>query len=183
MARQPDNPRNTQQLDEAIIKGLVNIRDQLTQIANRLAASGAREEERMQILRQRRNLALQQANPSPQRRNPFLQQANLDLAQRQRTTALMINQGRRYQNTVAWRSYHARGVDTVLLPFVSLSTGLDIEGFPATIGDIAQINENDARRILAALEVTTDGLNTAEMRDLIRSQVCLAIIVADTEEI
>ncbi|KAL7962476.1 hypothetical protein V8C34DRAFT_184875 [Trichoderma compactum] len=83
----------------------------------------------------------------------------------------MINQGRRWQNTAAWRSYRGRGVDPGLLPFVSLSTGLDIEGFPATMGEIAQVNENEAQRILAALEITTHGLSTAEMRDLIRSHV------------
>ncbi|KAL7793423.1 hypothetical protein V8C43DRAFT_45209 [Trichoderma afarasin] len=211
MTQQPDNPRNTQQMNEAAIKELANIRDllanvrdQLAQIANRMTTSEARAEERMQmqmLTRQLTNLSvqqpnlslhqtnldllqrMQQLNSSLQRTNPSLQQTNLDLqlqrqmnmaqVQQLRIRALTINQGLRAQNTTAWCGGRPGGPFTPgrLAPLVSLSTGREIEGFPATFNDIAQINESDARRILAALEVATDGLSTAGMRDLIRSQV------------
>ncbi|KAL6822276.1 hypothetical protein V8C40DRAFT_43486 [Trichoderma camerunense] len=143
---------------------------------------------------------MQQLNSSLQRTNPSLQQTNLDLqrqrnldlqqrmqqtnldlqqrmnlaeTQRQRTAAGFRNLDRRAQNTVTLHAHRLMATATPgrLAPLVSLVTGREIEGFPATFDDIAQINENDARRILADLEVATDGLSTAEMRDKIRSQV------------
>ncbi|KAL6819475.1 hypothetical protein J3E69DRAFT_66838 [Trichoderma sp. SZMC 28015] len=168
MTRQTNNPRNTQQMDEATLRELVaNIRGQLARLSDRMDVSEAREEERRRMLRQQQNSARQQQNLDLQRRR--------NLAEAQiRTAALNTNSHYRLQNTVALRGHRLLATATLgggLLPLVSLSTGRAIEGFPATFDDIAQINENDARRILAALEVATDGLSTAEMRDLIRSQV------------
>ncbi|QYT05777.1 hypothetical protein H0G86_012659 [Trichoderma simmonsii] len=124
---------------------------------------------------------MQQPIPPLQRMNHSLEQWTLNLqrqrdmaeTQQRRRVALNANQSRRAQNTMAWYSGRPGGPFTPgrLAPFVSLVTGREIEGFPATFDDIAQINENDARRILADLEVATDGLSTAEMRDKIRSQV------------
>ncbi|KAH0522288.1 hypothetical protein TsFJ059_006157 [Trichoderma semiorbis] len=121
---------------------------------------------------------MQQSIPPLQQPNPSLQlalQRQRDMAetQQRRRAALTINQGRRAQNTTALHGHRLMATATPgrLAPLVSLSTGREIEGFPATFDDLAQINENDARRILAALEVATDGLSTAEIRDKIRSQV------------
>ncbi|KAL6798670.1 hypothetical protein J3E68DRAFT_296369 [Trichoderma sp. SZMC 28012] len=135
---------------------------------------------------QQPNLSLHQTNLDLQRQTNLdlqqrMQQTNLDLqqrmnlaeTQRQRTAAGFRNLDRRAQNTVALHGHRLMATATPgrLAPLVSLVTGREIEGFPATFDDIAQINENDARRILADLEVATDGLSTAEMRDKIRSQV------------
>ncbi|PTB52652.1 hypothetical protein M431DRAFT_7177 [Trichoderma harzianum CBS 226.95] len=205
MTRQINNPRNTQQMDEATLANirdlLANIRDQLAQLANRMDASEARAEMQM-LTTQLRNLSVQQSNPSLQRTIPSLLQTNLDLqqkmqnpnlslqrtnpsleqwnialqqqrnmaqAQQRRRAALRINQDRRAQNTITLHGHRLMATATPgrLAPLVSLSTEREIEGFPATFDDIAQING----KILAALEVATDGLSTAEMRDKIRSQV------------
>ncbi|KAL7781279.1 hypothetical protein V8C43DRAFT_328276 [Trichoderma afarasin] len=100
------------------------------------------------------------------------QNDNRITAVKARMSALIVNMERRTQNANWYRA--KRTPDTILLPLIDLRTGGVIDGFPGTVADLSRLDENAARNILDALEISHQGYDADSVREVVRFYVYYA---------